>query len=452
MELILNTDFTFVLLGILGGTIAGLMPGVAMAVLMLLAYPLLLSFEVFEILQFYISAILISQFVGSIVATYFAIPGEISSIPAVQEGHKMALQGKASQAIFLSAVGSFIGGMVALIFLFFIWQYIGTIFKYFTSFTNANIITLVFLLMFISPCKNNFERFGFPAIGIVIGLVGHNPLDYQEEFFTFGIDMLLAGIPAMPVMMGLYTLPLLFKLHQDKEKIQFKDRIPTFNFKEVHFSVKHFFVSLGHAVVGFWYAIIPGIGLGLVSNTAYQLQLNLNKRWKVHSDTNSQYSLLAAETANNSGAFAVLLPLLIFGIPTNPSQAILFDMLIEKNFVFSPFQFNVEFVFALALLIVYTSVVGFILACPLARLLGMLYSQFEKHLYLVLSLVIISITLYLGYTTLDFTLTAIVISVGFIFGMFFRRYNTLRIIYFYLLIEFFVENWMRIGYHFGIQL
>ena len=122
MELILNTDFTFVLLGILGGTIAGLMPGVAMAVLMLLAYPLLLSFEVFEILQFYISAILISQFVGSIVATYFAIPGEISSIPAVQEGHKMALQGKASQAIFLSAVGSFIGGMVALIFLFFIWQ------------------------------------------------------------------------------------------------------------------------------------------------------------------------------------------------------------------------------------------------------------------------------------------------------------------------------------------
>lgn len=452
MEFVSSIDLTFIFLGVLGGTIAGLMPGVAMAVLMLLAYPFIIAFEINQILQFYISAILISQFIGSIVATYFAIPGEISSIPAVQEGHKMALQGKTSQAIFLSAVGSFIGGVVALLFLFLIWQNIGIIFKHFTSYTNAVVITFVFLLMFIIPCKNNFERFGFPTIGIILGLVGHNPLDYQQEFFTFGIDMLQAGIPSMPVMMGLYTLPLLFKLHQSNQKIQVKDRIPKFDIKGICFNIKYFFISVFHAIVGFWYAFIPGIGLGLVSNTTYQMQLGFNKKFKVDQDKNSQYSLLAAETANNSGAFAVLLPLLIFGIPTNPSQAILYDLLIEKSFVFSPFQFNAEFVYVLALLIVYTSVIGFVLACPLARMLGMIYGQFEKHLYLLLSAIIIGITLYLGYTTLDFTLTAIVMILGFMFGIIFREYSTLRIIYFYLLIQFFFENWMRIGYHMGFQL
>ncbi len=452
MELFNNIDFTFIFLGILGGTIAGLMPGVAMAVLMLLVYPFIISFEVFQILQFYISAILISQFIGSIVATYFAIPGEISSIPAVQEGHKMATKGQTSQAIFISAVGSFIGGIVALVFLFLIWQQIGTIMKSFTSFTNAVVITFVFLLMFLIPCKNNFERFVFPTIGIVLGLVGHNPLDYQQEFFTFGIDMLQAGIPAMPIMMGLYTLPLLFKLHTTNTKIKFKDRVPSFSLSQITFNVKHFLISVFHAIVGFWYAFVPGIGLGLVSNTAYQMQLAVNKKFKVDENKNSEYSLLAAETSNNSGAFAVMLPLLIFGIPTNPSQAILYDLLIEKNFVFSPFDFDTTFVILLALLIVFTSFVGFILACPLARMLGSLYGKFEKHLYIILSIIIVCVTMYLGYTTLDFKLTAIVIVLSFLFGLYYKEYDTLRIIYFYLLIDFFFTNWLRIGYHMGLQL
>ena len=125
-----DIDLTFMILGIIGGSIAGLMPGVAMSVLMIVCYPFLIPFEVFQIIQFYISAILISQFVGSVVATYFAIPGEMSSIPAVIEGHKMARQGQATQAIFISALGSFIGGAVALGFLGIIWIYSQNIFKY----------------------------------------------------------------------------------------------------------------------------------------------------------------------------------------------------------------------------------------------------------------------------------------------------------------------------------
>ena len=171
MEITFGIDLTFIFLGIVGGTIAGLMPGIAMAVLLLATYPFLLSsnVNVFQIVQFYISAILISQFIGSIVATYFAVPGETSSIPAVAEGHKMALGGKAGQAIFISAIGCFIGGMVALFFLVITWNYSNDIFKYINSFTNAIIIGFVFLLMFIVPCKNNFEREGFPIIGIVLG-------------------------------------------------------------------------------------------------------------------------------------------------------------------------------------------------------------------------------------------------------------------------------------------
>ena len=64
--------------------------------------------------------------------------------------------------------------------------------------------------------------------------------------------------------MGLYTLPLLFKLHTTNTKIKFKDRVPSFSLSQITFNVKHFFISVFHAIVGFWYAFVPGIGLGLI--------------------------------------------------------------------------------------------------------------------------------------------------------------------------------------------
>ena len=130
-------DLIFIFAGILAGVIAGMVPGVGMAVTMIAAYPILMNYEVYQIIQFYLSAILISQFIGSIVATYFAIPGEASSIPAVIEGHKLAQEGKSSQAIFISAYGSFIGGIIAFAFLFALGFYLADIFGLFNTTFNV---------------------------------------------------------------------------------------------------------------------------------------------------------------------------------------------------------------------------------------------------------------------------------------------------------------------------
>ena len=300
-------------------------------------------------------------------------------------------------------------------------------------------------MILIGKCKNNYERFLFPIIGLTLGIIGEHPLDYQATILTFGIEMLESGIPSMPLLVGLYTLPLLYKLHKENQILQVQNKIPYFNWKEIYFDIKYFFVSVAYSIVGFWYAFLPGIGLGLVSNTLYQLQKNLNDKFKFKNP--GEYALLAAESSNNSGAFSVMLPLLIFGIPTNPSQAVLYDILVEKSFVFGPYQFSKDFVISLALLIVYTSVIGFILAGPMARMLGMFYSKFEKCLYITLAILIFILTLYMASTTLDFTLSLIILILTGIFGTIFYEYNVLRIIYFYILTPFFMENWLRLGFH-----
>ena len=267
-------DLIFIFAGILAGVIAGMVPGVGMAVTMIAAYPILMNYEVYQIIQFYLSAILISQFIGSIVATYFAIPGEASSIPAVIEGHKLAQEGKSSQAIFISAYGSFIGGIIAFAFLFALGFYLADIFGLFNTTFNVLVITVVFVILFITPSKNNYERFGFPAIGIFLGAIGEMPHDNNETILTFGIQALEVGIPDMAVLLGLYTLPLLFLLQKRTQKKV--SLVSSFDFSKIYFKFKHFVISIFYAIYGFLFGFIPGIGLALVSNTSYNFQKLIN--------------------------------------------------------------------------------------------------------------------------------------------------------------------------------
>ena len=434
----------FIFAGIITGVLAGMLPGVGMAVTMITAYPILVHFEVHQIIQFYVTTILISQFIGSIVATYFAVPGEGSSIPAVIEGHSLAREGKASQAIFIAAYGSFIGGIVAAIFLYVLGVYLSNIFTIFTTTFNVLIISTVFLILFMTPAKNNYEKFGFPLIGIFLGSIGQAPHDEWELILTFGIEALEVGIPTMPLMLGLYTLPLLFFLHKQS---QYKTSlVPFFDFKKIYFKFKHIVISIFYAIYGFLFGFIPGIGLPLVSNTSYKMQQYINTKFKLLSTREN--NLMAAETANNSGAFSIMLPLLIFGIPTCTSQAVLYQILLDKSFVFSPIDFDYEIINVLLYIILFTCVMGFILACPMAKLLSLIFFRLENYIYLGLGLLITIITLYIGYQSLDFILYIFTIIISFGVGLLckIKCYDALTIIYFYILTPFFLENWIRLAY------
>ena len=442
----MSIDFIFIFLGCIAGTISGMLPGIGMTVVLVIGYPLLIGFEINQILQFYLSAILISQFTGSIVATYFAIPGEVSSIPAVIEGHGLARKGQANQAIFMSAIGSFIGGIVALIFLYIIGTMIVHLLKYFGTGFNVLLITLVFIVLFLTPSKNYIEKYIFPIIGIILGLIGQLPYDRHTTFLTFGIQKLEVGVPILAVLLGLYSLPLLFKLHENR--ITQSIDILRFDLRKVKIKISQIFLSIFYGIYGFVLAFIPGIGLDIVSNTAYEFQKKINK--KMNLTKAQENNLIASETANNSGAFSILLPFLAFGIPTNPSQVLLFNILNDKNFLFGPLSFTSELINSIITVIFFTSIAGFIIAGPLANLLAKTFKIFETHLYVMLSILMIIVTLYVGYTSLDFVLYLWTLILSTIFGFIFLHYNVLRIIYFFIITPFFAENWLRLGFMFDI--
>ena len=99
------------LVGVGLGLISGLIPGVGNFVLMLLIWPFLSVFGIVELLIMYASMAAISQYIGSIPAIVYGIPGESSSYPAVAESRNLTSISQVSQAISGSAFGSVVGSL-----------------------------------------------------------------------------------------------------------------------------------------------------------------------------------------------------------------------------------------------------------------------------------------------------------------------------------------------------
>ena len=71
------------IIGILAGLISGCIPGIGNFAALLIIFPYLIHLEPLQIIVLYTALTTISQYIGSIPAITFGIPGESSSVPAV---------------------------------------------------------------------------------------------------------------------------------------------------------------------------------------------------------------------------------------------------------------------------------------------------------------------------------------------------------------------------------
>ncbi len=111
-------------IGCIFGIISGLVPGITLFVSLIMVYPFLLAMSPLEVMVVYITLASMSQFFGSVSATLFSVPGSLTSLPALYEGHYLTKQGQGSQAIMFAAIGSFIGSVSAVLISLFLINYI----------------------------------------------------------------------------------------------------------------------------------------------------------------------------------------------------------------------------------------------------------------------------------------------------------------------------------------
>ena len=203
-------DFQPLLLGCFLGVISGLLPGVGNFLLLLIATPLLLGFDPVSLIVCYLALVSISQYIGSVPAVLYGVPGEASSFPAVLESKRLSTSDQVSKAISGAAFGSFIGGLSVAVCCYFLLDYIELV-KYFFS-TKLFVVIVCFALIIVCLVsgKNVLINFLLVGFGLLLGLVGYNNFN-NADFLTFGNSYLYGGLPFMLVSIFLYALPQLYQ-------------------------------------------------------------------------------------------------------------------------------------------------------------------------------------------------------------------------------------------------
>src|ERR1044072_579842 len=101
--------------GVLAGTIIGLLPGLGSTTGVAVLLPLTLSFEPLTALIMLAGIYYGAQYGGTIPSVLISTPGEAASVVTAIDGYQMARKGRAGAALSIGAIGSFVEAIISLI-------------------------------------------------------------------------------------------------------------------------------------------------------------------------------------------------------------------------------------------------------------------------------------------------------------------------------------------------
>jgi putative tricarboxylic transport membrane protein len=418
-------------LGLLAGTVTGIVPGAGVTVAMVIATPMLMGFDVTQLLLFYMALASMVQFTGTIPAVFLGVPGETNSLPAVIEGTKFNRRMMSQLAVGVSAVGSVLGSVIAVVLTFLLLSFlIGHVSIFFSN--NTKFYLYIFVIVF---CVLVYNR-GKVLINSVLCLIGFGlslpgESDISSDLrYTMGMEDLEFGIPLMPVLIGFLIVPTLYKIYNDHQRVKrFKGNDVAFKKVLVYF-MRCLPSSIRGSVIGYLCGFVPGVNTILATNTSYSMEKRLNPN-------SPGRQLVASETANNSGQFASMLPLLLIGIPITGSEVILYSLLVDAGW--SPFQFdnvanNADMIFRdIVPWFVFANLVGLLVAWPFAKQILQLFTASKKYVIISLAIFMMGLNTYLGiqdYRTVLYTICLIVFGCV---GLLIRKHEPIPLIFMFIL-------------------
>ena len=410
------------ILGVLSGVLFGVIPGAGPFLAIATLYPLLQILDPFNILLFYISLLITTNYTNSVTGILYGIPGDAAAVTTARHGHKLFLKGKGHLAVSNNAISSTIGSVFAIILFLLFLPSIYNVFRFYNSTLQLVIICTAIVFLTLLSKQKIWKTVSLFLFGGVLAKIGFNNTTF-ETWGTFGIDYLTLGIPFSAVMICLYILPELLKF-RDVEMGEQK-KINKFGYDPSTITS----TGIG-SFVGFWCGLIPGVTNILGSYlSANFVKKDLNK-------------IAAAEAANNSGALSSLLPLIILGIPIVGSEVLIYYLIVTKGFTFSVDTMNyfTDILYFIPIVLI----ICVVLSWGCFNILGQLAQLYKKHkntliICIVSFICIMSINIY----PVQEWLIICLLVLGFI-GYALRKFDTFPILYGYFLTDLFWDNLMRV--------
>ncbi|MFP3988379.1 tripartite tricarboxylate transporter permease [Streptomyces sp. E11-3] len=315
----------FVFLGVLIGTVIGMLPGLGPISAISLMIPVAFTMDPITAIIMLSGVYYGAIFGGSTSSILLNAPGVAGTVATSFDGYPLARKGQAGKALSIAAIASFIGGTAGVIGLMTIAP---TLSSLTVSFGPAEYFALMVLGLtaVVSLSGANLTKGLISGtVGVMIALVG---IDSQTSIlrFTFGRQELYEGVEFLIVALGVFALAEVFVMLTRRGQGAETGTISSLRLTKSEFKEISGPTGRG-SVLGFFIGVLPGAGATVASFLSYSFEKRLAKDGKTFGKGNIK-GVAAPESANNSAAVGSFVPLLTLGVPGSGTTAVLLGALL----------------------------------------------------------------------------------------------------------------------------
>ncbi|MBI5441594.1 MAG: tripartite tricarboxylate transporter permease [Deltaproteobacteria bacterium] len=319
-------NLLFCLVGVVIGTLVGVLPGIgpvgAMSLLLPATYGTSLESSMILLAGIYYGA----MYGGSTTSILVNIPGEAASVVTCLDGYQMARRGRAGPALGISAMGSFVGGTLAIVGLMLVAHPLANVaLKFGPPEYFALMCTGLIIVTYLTQASM-LKSIMMALAGIILGSVGLDMIVGVPRY-TFGINELTDGVGIIPLVMGLFGIgEVLVNLEGELRRDVFQTKLDHVWGTVADYARSKWAILRGSAL-GFLLGILPGGGAVLASFVSYAVEKKISKNPEEFGKGAIE-GVAGPESANNAAAGGSLIPLLSLGIPPNVVMAMLFSAMV----------------------------------------------------------------------------------------------------------------------------
>ncbi|TDE11815.1 tripartite tricarboxylate transporter permease [Jiangella asiatica] len=412
-------NLLFCAVGVILGTVIGLLPGLGSATGVALLMPLTLGLEPVTALIMLAGLYYGTQYGGTISSVLVSSPGEASTVVSTFDGYQMARQGRAGQALAIAAIASFVAGTLTIVLLMALAPVFAGIA---VDFGPPEMVGLVVVglvgVVGLSRGIQMLKGLAMGALGVAVATIGFDPQTAVQRF-TFGSVEVLGGIQFVPVVIGLFAIAEVMSQARatpaDPIRARFRDLLLTRD--DLHRSR----APIGRGtVLGFFLGTLPGAGATIASFVTYDVEKRVSKR-KHEFGKGAIEGVAGPEAANNAAVNGAFVPTLTLGIPGSGTTAVLLGAFLLFGIQPGPLLMDKEpdLVWGLMASFYVGNVLLLILNLPMAPI----FASMLRVRYAVLYPVILSASL-LGAYALENRMWGAWVAVGAaLVGYFLKRYD-----------------------------
>src|SRR6478672_8183081 len=413
-------NLVLMFVGIVLGVIIGVLPGLGgangVAILLPLTFSMSPTSAIIMLSCIYWGAL----FGGAITSILFNIPGEPWSVATTFDGHPMAQQGRAGEALTAAFSSSFVGALFAVIIITLIAPLVASFALQFGPAEKFGVYFLAFCSFIGMSKEPPFKTVASMMIGFALAAVGLDSITGQLRL-TFGFTELLNGFDFLIAVIGLFGIGEI--LLTMEEGLSFRGGNAKINPKVVLQTwaelPRYWATWLRSCLIGCWMGISPA-GATPASFMSYGIAKRISKNGHLFG-TGQIEGVVAPETAAHAAGTSALLPMIALGVPGSPTAAVLLGGLLIWGLQPGPLLFaqQKDFVWGLIASMYLGNVVGLAVVLTMVPM----FAAILRVPFGIIAPIILVICAIGAYTVHNNTFDVIMMLVFGVVGYFFKKCN-----------------------------